>query len=108
MSDYKLKTGKIGEAVIGAAKNMEEKFTEKFLEKNEGSPAGYSLKTGGMTGKATAAYQKIEDTVTGGYKKIEDTVVGGYKKIEDRFVETFLEKEENREVTNNTGETEEK
>lgn len=95
MSDYKLKTGKIGEAVIGAAKNMEEKFTEKFLEKDEGSPTGYSLKTGGMAEKATAAYQKIEDAV-----------VGGYKKIEDGFVETFLEKEEKKEAPNGTGEKE--
>lgn len=95
MSDYKLKTGKIGKAVIGAAKNMEEKFTEKFLEKDEGSPTGYSLKTGGMAEKATAAYQKIEDAV-----------VGGYKKIEDGFVETFLEKEENKEAQDNSGEAE--
>ncbi len=95
MSDYKLKTGKIGAAVIGAAKNVEEKFTEKFLEKDEGSPTGYSLKTGGMAEKATAVYQKIEETV-----------VGGYQKIEDSFVETFLEKEENKEALDNTGKAE--
>lgn len=81
MSTYKLKTGKVGEAVVNAAKAAEEKFTEKFLEKDESNPSGYSLKTGGMAEKATAAYQKIEDAV-----------VGSYKKIEDSFVETFLEK----------------
>jgi len=95
MSDYRLKTGRIGEAVISAAKNMEEKFTEKFLEKDEDSPTGYSLKTGEMAEKATAAYQKIEDVV-----------VGGYKKIEDGFVETFLEKEESNEAPNGTVGTE--
>lgn len=45
MSEYKLKTGKIGEAVANAAKNVEERFTEKFLEKDENNPTGYSLKT---------------------------------------------------------------
>ena len=43
----------------------------------------YRLKTGKIAKKATAAYQKIEDTVVGSYKKIENT-----------FVETFLEKVE--------------
>lgn len=49
-----------------------------------------SMKTGGMAEKATAAYQKIEDTV-----------VGGYKKVEDAFVDAFLEKtdEDNTEKT---------
>lgn len=83
MSDYRLKTGKVGEKVVNAAKSVEESFTEKFLEKDEASPTGYSLKTGGMAQKATAAYQKIEDTV-----------VGGYKKIENSFVDTFLERVE--------------
>ena len=92
MSDYRLKTGKIGEKVVNAAKSVEESFTEKFLEKDEASPTGYSLKTGGMAQKATAAYQKIEDTVVGGYKKIEDTVVGSYKKIENSFVDWTIVK----------------
>ena len=87
MSNYKLKTGKVGEAAVNAAKTVEEKFTEKFLEKDESSPSGYTLKTGGMAEKATAAYQKIEDAV-----------VGSYKKIEDSFVETFLEKVDDEET----------
>ncbi|MDO4272085.1 MAG: hypothetical protein Q4D16_00315 [Eubacteriales bacterium] len=77
MSEYKLKTGKIGEKVIKAYKGIEDKFVDTFLEEDG------SLKTGGMAKKATDAYQKIEDTV-----------VGGYKKIEDSFVDAFLEKED--------------
>lgn len=116
MSTYKLKTGKVGEAVVNAAKTVEETFTEKFLEKDESNPSGYSLKTDGLAEKAAAAYKKIEDAAVGGYKKIEDAAVGGYKKIEDAavgghkkienavvgnykkiengFVETFLEEVE--------------
>ena len=93
MSGYKLKTGKIGEKVVNAAKSVEESFTEKFLEKDETSPTGYSLKTGGMAQKATAAYQKIEDTV-----------VGGYKKIENSFVDTFLERVEDDDGQDGAGE----
>ncbi|MDO4326226.1 MAG: hypothetical protein Q4E24_09390 [bacterium] len=95
MSTYKLKTGKVGETVVNAAKTVEEKFTEKFLEKDENNPSGYSLKTGGMAKKATAAYQKIEDAV-----------VGSYKKIEDSFVETFLEKVDDEETPDDNQEDE--
>ena len=53
------------------------------------------------------AYQKVEDAVVGTYKKIEngvvdayqrveDTALGGYQKIEKKFVDTFLEKVEDR------------
>lgn len=83
MSEYKLKPGKIGNAAIGAYKSIERKFTEAFLEKDENSPSGYTLKTGEMSEKAVS-----------GYKKIENTVVGAYKKIENAFVDKFLEKVE--------------
>lgn len=86
MSEYHLKTGKLGQKVIGACKGIEEKFVDTFLEEDG------SLKTGGMADKVTGAYQKVEDTVVGGYKKVEDTVVGGYKKVENAFVDAFLEK----------------
>ncbi len=102
MSEYKLKTGKIGKKVTETAKDVEERFTDKFLEKDEKSPTGYSLKTGGMAERVMAAYQKIEDTVVGGYQKIEDTVVDGYKKIENGFVDKFLEKEESGDEPENT------
>lgn len=81
MSEYKLKPGKIGEAAVSAYKNIEEKFVETFLEKDESQPSGYTLKTGDIAEKAAAAY-----------KKIENSAVGAYKKIEDAFVDTFLEK----------------
>lgn len=81
MSEYRLKTGKIGEAAVSAYKNIEEKFVDTFLEKGENVPSGYTLKTGDIAEKATAAY-----------KKIEDSAVGAYKKIENAFVDTFLEK----------------
>lgn len=77
MSEYKMNPGKIGEKVIGAYKNVEEKFVGTFLEEDG------SMKTGGMAEK-----------VTGAYKKVEDSVVGGYKKVEDAFVDAFLEKSE--------------
>lgn len=75
MSEYHLKTGKLGQKVIGACKGIEEKFVDTFLEEDG------SLKTGGMA-----------DKVTGAYQKVEDTVVGGYKKLENAFVDAFLEK----------------
>ncbi len=34
MNNYKMKTGKIGNKVIDAYKNAEEKFVETFLEEN--------------------------------------------------------------------------
>ena len=86
MSEYKLKTGKLGEKIVGACKGIEDKFVDTFLEEDG------SLKTGGIGERATSAYQKIEDAVVGGYKKVEGAVVGGYQKIEDAFVDTFLEK----------------
>ena len=85
MSEYKLKPGKVGEAVVGAYKKIEDKFVETFLNEDG------SMKTGGMADKATAAYQKVEDTV-----------VGSYKKIEDAFVDAFLEKVDDAETSAET------
>ena len=104
MSAYKLKSGgmakkatsafqEIEDAVVGGYRKVEDKFTEAFLEKDG------SLKTGGMAKKSTAAYQKIEDAVVGGYQKVEDTVVGSCKKVEGAFVDTFLEKTEDGEIS---------
>ena len=87
MSEYRIKPGKIGEKVIDAYKNVEDKFVETFLNEDG------SLKTGGMAEKATAAY-----------KKIEEEVVETYKKVEDGFVETFLEKAENSDQEEKTEE----
>ena len=70
MSEDKKKAGSIGEAVIGAYKKVEDKFTDTFLNEDG------SLKTG-----------KVGEAVVEGYKKIEDSVVGGYKKIEEGVVE---------------------
>lgn len=75
MSEYKMKTGKLGEKVVGAYKKIEDAFVDTFLNEDG------SMKTGGMADKAASAYQKIEDTV-----------VGGYKKVESAFVDAFLEK----------------
>lgn len=75
MSDYKMKTGKIGDAVVDTYKKIENKFTSTFLNEDG------SMKTG-----------KIGETITDGYQKIEDAVVGSYKKVEDAFVDAFLEK----------------
>lgn len=86
MTEYKMKTGKVGEKIVEGYKKVEEKFTDKFLEKDESSPSGYSLKTG-----------KTAEKVVGGYQKVENTVVGTYKKVENAFVDTFLEKVESDE-----------
>ena len=58
MSEYKLKTGKVGETVVGAYKKIEETVVD--------------------------GYKKVEDTVVGGYKKIEDAFVENFlEKAED-------------------------
>jgi len=80
MSDYKLKTGKVGKKVVDAYKKIEGAFTDTFLEKSEDTDSVYTLKTGSVAKK-----------VVSGYKAIEDGVVGGYKKIEEKFVNAFLE-----------------
>ncbi len=100
MSEYKLKIGKIGRGVIGEYKKAEEKFTDKFLEKDENSESGYKVKTG-KTGEAvTNAFKNIEKSTVDGYKKIEDGVVNGYKKIENTFVDAFLVKDGEDEENN--------
>lgn len=85
MSEYKLKPGKLGDAVVGAYKKIEDTFVGTFLNEDG------SMKTGGIADKATSAYQKVEDTV-----------VGGYKKIEDAFVDAFLEKTDDAEKSAET------
>lgn len=62
MRAYKLKTGKLGQKVVGAYKTVENAFVETFLNEDG------SLKTGGVADKVTSAYQKIEETVVGSYK----------------------------------------
>ena len=67
MSEYKLKTGKIGERIVGAYEKVEKKFVDTFL-KEDGS-----MKTGGMAEKATSAYKKIEDSFVNTFlEKVED------------------------------------
>lgn len=57
MSEYRLKTPRQAESVVGAYKKIEE--------------------------TVVGAYQKIEDTVVGGYKKIEDRFVDAFlEKVE--------------------------
>lgn len=83
MSDYQLKTGKLGEKVIGAYKKVEDAFVDTFLEKDESGEGTPRLKTG-----------KIGKAVVEGYQEVEETVVGAYKKVEDAFVDAFLEKKQ--------------
>lgn len=84
--NYRLKVGKVGQKVIDAYKGVEEKFCDTFLDKDENSEQGYTLKTDATAKKVVGAYQKIEDSV-----------VGGYKKIEGKFVESFLEEVDSEE-----------
>ena len=83
MSEYKLRTGKLGTKVVGAYKKVEDAFVDTFLEKGEGGDGDLRLKTG-----------KVGEAVVKGYQEVEDTFVGAYKKIEDAFVDRFLEKVE--------------
>ena len=55
MAEYQLKPGKVGQKVIDGYKKVEEKFTDTFLEKDENSPSGYTLKTGKTAEKVTGA-----------------------------------------------------
>lgn len=58
MSEYKLKTGKVGEAVVGTYKKIED--------------------------TVVGGYKKIEDGVVGGYKKIEGAFVETFlEKVDD-------------------------
>ena len=86
MSEYKLKNGKIGDAVVGAYKKVEDAFVDAFLEKSEDGQNIGGLKTG-----------KVGDDVVGAYKAVEDTVVSGYHKVENAFVKTFREKSDDSE-----------
>lgn len=95
MSDYKLKTPKVGKPVVDACKKVEQGFTNAFLEKDESSKSGYTLKPG-----------KVGNAVIDAYKSVEDHVVGGYKKIEDAFVERFLEKVEPKQAVSGDDEAE--
>lgn len=120
MSENKMKPGRIGQSAIDAYKEVEDKFTDAFLEKD---PTGENLPTlkVGKLGQAAidtyqkiedvvvGTYQKIEDTVVGTYQKIEDTVVGEYKRVESGFVNTFLtqEKPEEKEAAAGSDTTDE-
>lgn len=83
MSEYKLKTGKLGEKVVGAYKKVEDAFVDAFLEQGGEGEGDLRLKTG-----------KVGKAVVKGYQDVEDAFVGAYKKIEDAFVDRFLEKVE--------------
>ena len=81
MSEYKLKTGKLGDKVIGTYRKVEDAFVDRFLEKDPNDPGVLRMKPG-----------KLGKAVMQGYQTMEDTVVGAYKKVEDACVDTFLEK----------------
>lgn len=81
MSEHKLKTGKLGDKVIGTYRKVKDAFVDRFLEKDPNDPGVLRMKPG-----------KLGKAVMQGYQTIEDTVVGAYKKVEDAFVDTFLEK----------------
>lgn len=87
MSQYRIKPGKLGQKLINAYQQTEQKFTERFLQEDENSPSGYTLKTG-----------KVGEKVTQTYQKMENGVVGSYKKIENAFVHAFLVKEDDEQA----------
>ena len=94
MTQYHIKPGKLGQKVIDTYKQIEQTFTERFLQEDESSPAGYALKSGPVGQKVTTNYQKNEDGV-----------VGSYKKIENAYVDALLEQVEPKEPTEENGES---
>ena len=54
MAEYKLKTCKVGEKVVGVYKKVEETFADAFLEKSDQTKSGYTLKTGGVGKKVVS------------------------------------------------------
>lgn len=90
MSENKMKPGKLGQSAIDAYKEVEERFTDAFLEKDPTGEHLPTLKVGKVGQTVIDAYQKIENAVVGTYQKIEDTVVGEYKRVESGFVNAFL------------------
>ena len=59
MAEYKLKTGKLGEKVVKAYGKTEQAFCDAFLEKDENSPSGYSLKAGRVGNTLLEANKKL-------------------------------------------------
>lgn len=78
---------KIVKGVTEGYQKVEDKFAEKFLEKDG------SLKTGKVGEAITEGFQKLEDGAVAGYKKIEEGVVEGFGKVSDRFVGKFFTEE---------------
>ena len=93
MTEYNSSNGRVGDAVIGAYKKIEDRFVDAFLDKDSKAGNAYSLKTG-----------QFAETIVNGYKNIEEGVVGGYKKIEDKFVDAFLQKKESGEAADSSDE----
>ena len=79
---------KISESVTEGYQKIEDKFTGKFLEEEDGS-----LKTGKIGEGVIEGYKKIEDGVVGGYRKIEEGVVEGFTKVNDKLIEKLFAKE---------------
>ena len=69
MSEYKLKTGKLGDKVIGTYRKVEDAFVDRFLEKDPNDPGVLRMKPGKLGKAVMQGYQTIEDTVVGAYKK---------------------------------------
>ena len=78
---------KIADNVTETYQKIEDKFSERFLEKDG------SLKTGKIGETVVEGFKKIEDGVVDGYKKIEDGVVDGFGKVNDKFIEKLFTKE---------------
>lgn len=51
MSEYKLKTGKLGDKVMGTYRKVEDAFVDRFLEKDPNAPGVLRMKPGKL-GKA--------------------------------------------------------
>ena len=78
MAEYQLKPGKVGQKVIDGYKKVEEKFTDTFLEKDENSPSGYTLKTGKTAEKSYRSVPKNR----GGCRR-------SLQKVENAFADNF-------------------
>ena len=54
MSEHKLKTGKLGDKVMGTYRKVEDAFVDRFLEKDPNDPGVLRMKPGSV--REVAAY----------------------------------------------------
>ena len=83
MSEYKLKTGKLGDKVIGTYRKVEDAFVDRFLEKDPNDPGVLRMKPGKLGKAVMQGYQTMEASVYKGYKRDEIEMRGDRAEMSD-------------------------